>query len=140
MGRVLRFINKVADAIKIVICRRDLPTNPRWREENYPYANCWDIDEFFEAARRAGPGSTLYAEARRIFWESMWRLWGRYRRGRPFFSTYEVIDGEVKPIEDRKWVLENIITAGIAHGIVPREALEYTYRVYRRIYGPLVAR
>jgi len=139
--RLKSLLHQVARAIKLVICRTDLPENPRWREQNYPYANCWDIDEFFEAARRAGPGSTLYAEARRIFWESMWRLWGRYRRGRPFFEVYEVVDGELRRVVDReKWVLQNIIVAAMAHDIVPPEAKEYTYRVYRELYGPLVAR
>jgi len=135
------FLHQVYRAIKLVICRTDLPENPRWREQHYPYENCWEIDEFFEAARKAGPGSSLYAEARRIFWEAYWRLLGRYRRGRPFFSVYEIVDGELRPVRDRqRWVLENIVVAAMAHDIVPPEAKAYTYRVYRRIYGPLAAR
>jgi len=125
-------------AIKLVICRPDLPENPRWREQHYPYENCWDIDEFFEAARKAGLGSSLYAEARRIYWEAMWRLWGRYRRGRPFFEVYEVVDATPRPVRDRqRWVLENIVASAMAHDIVPPEAKAYTYRIYRRIYGLL---
>ena len=133
-----KFIGEALREIKLVICRTDLPRNPRWEEEGYPYENCWDIDEFFEEAVKAGEGSPLWAEARRIWWESYWRLLGKYRRGRPFFSVYEVVDGELRPVRDRqRWVLENIITAGIAHGIVPRWVREYTPRVYRVLYGPL---
>jgi len=139
--RLKRLLHQVYRAVKLVICRSDLPVNPRWREQNYPYENCWEIDEFFEAARKAGPGSTLYAEARRIFWESMWRLWGRYKRGRPFFEVYEVVDTTLRPVKDReRWVLENIIVSAMAHDIVPPEAKAYTYRVYRELYGPLIAR
>ena len=131
-------LHQVYRKLKLVICREDLPENPRWREQNYPYENCWDIDEFFEAARKAGRDSELYAEARRIFWESYWRLLGRYRRGKPFFEVYEVVDTTLKPVHDRqKWVLENIIVSAMAHDIVPPEAKAYTYRVYRKIYGPL---
>ena len=132
-------LHQVYRAIKLVICRSDLPENPRWREQGYPYENCWDIDEFFEAARRAGRDSSLYREARRIYWEAMWRLWGRYKRGRPFFEVYEVADTTLKPVHDRqKWVLENIVASAMAHDIVPPEAKAYTYKVYRKIYGPLV--
>ena len=139
--KVKTLLHRVYEDIKLVICRRDLPENPRWREEGYPYENCWDIDEFFEEARRAGRGSRLYAEARRIYWESMWRLWGRYRHGRPFFEVYEVVEGELRPVRDRqRWVLENIVVAAMAHDIVPPEAKAYTYKVYRRIYGSPVAR
>lgn len=139
--RLKTLLNQVYRAIKLVICRTDLPENPRWREQNYPYENCWEIDEFMSEAARAGKDSYLYREARRIFWEAYWRLLGKYRGGRPFFSVYEVVDGELRPVIDRqKWVLENIIVAAMTHGIVPSEAKAYTYRVYRKIYGPLVAR
>ena len=131
-------LHQVFRGVKLVICRADLPENPRWREQHYPYENCWDIDEFFEAARRAGPGSRLYAEARRIYWEAMWRLWGRYKRGRPFFEVYEVADTTPRPVKGRqRWVLENIVVAAMAHGIVPPEARTYTYKVYRKLFGPL---
>ncbi|RLF08520.1 MAG: hypothetical protein DRJ60_00215 [Thermoprotei archaeon] len=139
--RLKAFLQQAYQAIKLVICRRDLPENPRWRKQHYPYENCWDIDEFFEAARKAGRDSKLYTEARRIFWESYWRLLGRYRRGRPFFEVYEVADTTLRPVRDReRWVLENIVASAMAHDIVPPEAKAYTYRVYRRIYGPLVAK
>ena len=69
---------------------------------------------------------------------SYWRLLGRYRRGRPFFSVYEIVDSELKPVRDRqRWVLENIVASAMAHDIVPPEAKAYIYRVYRRLYGPL---
>ncbi|MHC1627550.1 MAG: hypothetical protein ACXQTI_01800 [Candidatus Nezhaarchaeales archaeon] len=143
--RLKRFLHQAARAVeravRLVICRKDLPENPRWLEQGYPDPNCWEIDEFFAAAARAGPGSSLYSEARRIFWEAYWRLLGRYRRGRPFFETYVIRDGEIERLTGReRWVLQNIIVAAMTHGIVPEEAKEYTYRVYREIYGPLVAR
>jgi len=141
--RLKRLLHQAVDvverAIRLVICRRDLPVNPRWFEEGYPGPNCWEIDEFFAAAARAGPGSSLYREARRIYWEAYWRLLGRYRRGRPFFETYMIRDHEMERLVDReRWVLQNIIVAAMTHGIVPEEAKVYTYRVYREIYGPLV--
>jgi len=133
-------VEAVGRVVRIVICRGDLPENPRWREQNYPYANCWGIDELFAEAAKAGPDSLLYREARRIWWEAYWRLLGRYRGARPFFEVYEVEDGRIEPVEDReRWVLFNIISSGFAHGIVPREALQYTYRIYRKLYGPLTA-
>jgi len=139
--RLKALLNQVYRAIKLVICRTDLPENPRWKEQGYPYENCWEIDEFFSAAAKAGPGSMLYAEARRIFWEAYWRLLGRYRRGRPFFSAYEMVDSELKPIRDRhRWILQNIIVAAMTHDIVPPEAKAYTYKVYRELYGPIAAR
>ena len=139
--RLKSLLHQVYRKLKLVICREDLPENPRWIEQGYPGPNCWDIDEFFAAARRAGPGSTLYEEARRIFWEAYWRLLERYRRGRPFFETYMIRDGEVERLVDReRWILQNIIVAAMAHDIVPPEAKRYTYRVYREIFGPVVAR
>jgi len=143
--RLKSFLHQVAKtverAIKLVICRRDLPVNPRWIEQNYPDPNCWEIDEFFAAAARAGPGSSLYSEARRIFWEAYWRLLGKYKRGRPFFDTYIIRDGEIERLIDReKWVLQNIVVAAMTYGLVPEYAKRYTYRIYRELYGPLTAR
>ena len=143
--RLKKFLHQatraVERAVRLVICRKDLPENPRWVKQGYPGPNCWEIDEFFAAAAKTGPGTSLYSEARRIFWEAYWRLLGRYRRGRPFFETYEIVDGEIRRLVDReRWVLQNIIVAAMAHDIVPEEAKAYTYRVYREIYGPLVAR
>jgi len=136
--RVKRFVCRVYTAVRLVICRRDLPRNPRWREQGYPYPNCWEIDEFFGEAARAGRGSTLYMEARRVFWEAYWRLLGRYRGGKPFFEVYIGEDTSLRRLEDREdWVLKNIIVSAITHGIVPEEARMYTYKVYREIYGPL---
>ncbi len=114
--------------VKLVICRSDLPTNPRWREEGYPFQTCWDVDEFFESPL------VPFEEKRRIFWEAYWRLMGRYRRGRPFFKSYIIKDTVPLPVDRQRWVLENIVTSAIAHGIVPREALEYTYKVYKPLF------
>ena len=135
-----RLLGQVA-RVKLVICREDLPENPEWWEQGYPYANCWDVDELFEAAKEAGRESGLYAEARRIFWEAYWRLLGRYRRERPFFEVFEVADATPRPVHGReRWVLQNIVVSAMAHDIVPEEAKAYTYKVYREIYGHLVAR
>jgi len=128
--------------VKIVICRPDLPSNPSWLVEGYPGEACWDIDELMRRAREAGEGSELWREARRIFWECMWRLWGRYKRGRPFFEVYEIADGKVERIPEEKWrwVCMNVVTAAMAHDLVPPEAKARTYRIYRRLFGPLVRR
>jgi len=127
--------------LKLVICRSDLPENPRWREENYPYANCWDIDELFSEAVNAGRDSELYREARRIYWEAYWRLLGKYKGKHPFFEAYEITDSTVKPVEDNeRWILENIVASAFANNLVPPEASEYSFRVYREIYGAPVAR
>jgi len=127
---------EVREGIKLVICREDLPKNPRWVEQGYPYASCWDIDEFFSSATKAGPNTTLYSEARRIFWEAYWRLLGRYKRGRPFFEVYEIRKGEMRPIvEKEEWVLRNIILAAFSHDLVPPEAKRQTYKLYRELFG-----
>ncbi len=138
---VKRLLNAVEEAVEVIICRKDLPPNPRWREEGYPYENCWGIDELMSEAAKAGKDSLLYREARRIYWEAYWRLLGRYKRGRPFFETYIKEHGVLKPLRDReRWVLYNIVASAIAYGVVPPEALEYTYRIYRELFGPLTAR
>jgi len=127
--------------MRLVICRKDLPKNPRWIEENYPYENCWDIDEFFTEASKAGEGSKLFKEARRIYWESYWRLLGRYKRGRPFFEVYEVVDNTLKPVYDReRWVLGSIIASAMASEVVPSEAKRQTERLYRELFGHPVVR
>jgi len=107
----------VEDTEKIVICREDLPENPRWKIQKYPYENCWDIDEFFTEASKAGEGSKLFKEARRIYWEAYWRLLGRYKRGRPFFEVYEVYEtvNKIRPVYDReRWILSMIIGSAMA--------------------------
>lgn len=126
--------------IKLVICRKDLPENPKWFEEGYPYENCWDVYEFFEEAVKAGKGSKLYHEARRIFWEAYWRRLGRYKKGRPFFEVYEVVGTTPRRVEDKEdWVLGNIIVSAMESGIVPPEVREQTYKVYRKIFKVPVA-
>ena len=138
----MKFIRRVAhavvDAVKkleIVICRKDLPRNPRWREEGYPYENCWSIDELMSEAVKAGRDSELYREARRIWWEAYWRRLGRYRRGRPFFEAYIKRDSVLEPLTDREFVINNIIVAGFEWGLVPREALIWTYKIYKPLFA-----
>jgi len=69
--RLKRLVSQIAEGIKLVICRKDLPENPRWQIQGYPYANCWEIDELFSEAVRAGRDSELYREVRRIWWECL---------------------------------------------------------------------
>jgi len=138
---IRRFVSQVMEGIKLVICRKDLPENPRWQIQGYPYANCWEIDELFSEAVRVGRDSELYREARRIWWEAYWRLLGKYKGRNPFFEVYEVAPATVRRVEDREdWILKNILASGFAHGIVPPEAREYMYKIYREIYGQPVAR
>lgn len=132
------FIHSIYNGIRLVICRRDLPINPRWREQGYPHPNCWEIDEFFSEASKAGRDSLLYREARRIYWEAYWRLLGRYKGGKPFFKTYIGKNSKLEPLENRqKWVLKNIILSAITHDIVPEEAKTQTHKLYTQLYGPL---
>jgi len=124
--------------MRIVICRKDLPRNPRWKEENYPYENCWDIDEFFTEASKAGEGSKLYNEARRIYWESYWRLLGRYKKGRPFFEVYEVYEtvNKIRPVYDReRWILSMIISSAMASDVVPPTVKAQSKKLYKRLFG-----
>jgi len=121
--------------MKLVICRKDLPENPSWREEGYPYSSCWDIDEFFSTAAKQGRSSKLYSEARRIFWESYWRSLDRYKGKRPFFEAYLMKDKTLTPVRDREFVLKNILASAFANDIVPPEAKVYTYRIYRELFG-----
>jgi len=118
---------------KLVICREDLPKNPRWRAENYPMHSCWDVDEFMAS------DLVPYEEKRRIFWECYWRMLGRYRRRRPFFDVYLVEDGRTKRVEPERWrwVCGNIIVAAMEHDVVPPWAKETTEKLYRRLFGPL---
>jgi hypothetical protein len=129
-----KFISKINNEIKIVICREDLPRNSFWKEKNYAYENCWEIDEFFSKARELGRESDFFKEARRIFWEALWRLWKRYKGKRRFFDTYEIVDTQVSPIVDREdWILRNIVVSAMEHDIVPPEAKEATFKVYREL-------
>jgi len=137
-SRLYLLLHQVYTAIKLVLCRKDLPVNPRWREQGYPYANCWEIDEFFSEAVRAGRDSDLYREARRIYWEAYWRLLNKYKGRHPFFEVYEVVDGTLRPVVDREeWVLKNIIVSAFTNNLVPPEAREYAFKIYREIYGSL---
>jgi len=129
--------------MKIVICREDLPENPRWKIQRYPYENCWDIDEFFTEASKAGEGSKLFEEARRIYWEAYWRLLGRYKRGRPFFEVYEVYEtvNKIRPVYDReRWILSMIIGSAMASDVVPPTAKAQTVKLYSKLFGRPVVR
>jgi len=129
--------------MKIVICREDLPENPRWKIQKYPYENCWDIDEFFTEASKAGEGSKLFEEARRIYWEAYWRLLGRYKKGRPFFEVYEVYEtvNKIRPVYDReRWILSMIIGSAMASDVVPPTVKAQTERLYRKLFRRPVVR
>ena len=123
-------------AIRLVICREDLPRNPRWREWGYPDDNCWDVYELFKEASKAGKDSELWREARRIWWENYWRAVGRYRKGRPFFRVYEcdVREGvctELPPTEEvKRRVMMEINIAGFETGVTPRGAEVFPWRPY----------
>jgi len=116
--------------MRLVICRGDLPENPRWREEGYPAPSCWEVDELMSS-----PGVPL-GEKRRVMWECLWRAWGRYRRGRPFFDAY-LLDGEARrvPEGEWRWVCANVVASAMAHGVVPEEARRQTEKVYREVLG-----
>ena len=129
-----------------IICREDLPKNPKWVEQKYPYPYCWRPYELISEAAKAGVDSELYREARRIFWEMYWRWMGRYRRERPFPDVYEIVDGRVYDIpetEDIKNQIigEIIISAFEVPGFIPEEAKRVSpaYRVYRYILKPAKA-
>jgi len=125
---------RAAVARELVICRSDLPRNPKWSEEGLPHASCWIVPRLFEEAERAGPASDLYREARRVWWEAYWRRLGRYRGGRPFFEVYELSDRTVRPYRDREeFVLNNIVLEGLR--LVPPEVREYTVKLYKELFG-----
>ncbi len=119
--------------MKVIICRRDLPRNPNWKIQGYPYESCWDIDEFFSSK------DVPYEEKRRIWFECYWRLRGMYKKGRPFFDVYILEHGELKPLppEKHNWVCADIIVAGFAYDVVPPEAREQPLRLYRELFGRL---
>jgi len=116
--------------MKLVVCRADLPENPRAGEEGYPGRNCWDVDELMSS-----PDVPL-GEKRRVMWECLWRAWGRYRRGKPFFETY-LLDGAAERVPEERWMWAcgNIVTSAMAHGVVPEEAKAQAQKTYREIFG-----
>ncbi|MGC8578137.1 MAG: hypothetical protein ACP5KW_09150 [Thermoproteota archaeon] len=122
----------------LLICREDLPLNPRASLKNYPFPYCWDVYELAEEGTKAGKESKLYNEARRVFWECYWRLKGRYKEKKPFFRVYEtnhfpveVVGG--KQLED--YVCRNVIVASMETEIVPEEAKRQKEKVYKEIFG-----
>jgi len=74
--------------LRLVICREDLPPNPRWREWGYPGERCWDVAELMLEGAKQGECMPLWHDARRIAWEMLHRAWSTYRRGRPFPDIY----------------------------------------------------
>ena len=109
--------------IRLVICRDDLPRNPRWRDLGYPDDTCWDPIELMAEAARQGEDSPLFREARRIYWEAMHRLWSTYRRGRPFFKSYWCDVGRRECTElaatpsNQRLVLMEIVSAAMRYGV-----------------------
>jgi len=65
------YVDEELPPIRLVICREDLPENPRWREYKYPEARCWDVYELFLEAKKRGKESLLWQDARRIWWECL---------------------------------------------------------------------
>ena len=124
--------------VRLVICREDLPKNPRWKEWKYPDDNCWDVYELFMEASKAGKDSELWQEARRIWWESYWRAVSRYRRGRPFFRVYKCdvrkgVCTELPLTEDlKRKVMMEINIAGFESGVTPRGAKVFPWRPYKK--------
>jgi len=117
---------------KLVICREDLPPNPKARAQGYPHSRCWEPFELFEEASRMGKDSELWREARRIWWECYWRAMGRYKGRHPFFFTYMCdTDRKVcwREFVDPRIVMGSINIAGHETGVVPR--------VYARLYEEL---
>jgi AraC-like DNA-binding protein len=102
--------------------------------------NCWDIDELFLEAAKAGECSPLWHEARRLYWEAMHRAWGTYRRGRPFFDVYwcdvrkKVCWRDTEPNVKFR-VIAEIISAAMTFGIGRPGA-----GIFREIFGPPLKR
>ncbi len=126
--------------IRLVLCREDLPENPRWRELGYPDDNCWDPIELMSEAAERGKESPLFREARRIYWEALHRLWRTYKRGRPFFRMYwcdvrkhECVEMPQSPANQRL-VLMEIVSAAMRYGVgVPG------VKIYERYLGRPIA-
>lgn len=122
--------------MKIVICRRDLPVNPGWKEKNYPFPYCWEPYELFSKA--VSEGGRLYDEARRIWWEAYWRWYGRYKGKHPFFDVWVVEDGRLHDVSEsskvvRQVLSEILISGWTVPGFVPEEVKRTTIRIYREV-------
>lgn len=122
---------------RLVICRRDLPENPRWREENYPDSHCWSVLELFTT----GENNVLIREtANRIKWECYWRLMRHYHHRHKFFDTYLWKDGEIvgevaseeSPQSIKDWICKYIFGTAIATGYVPPEHIPSAYELLFR--------
>jgi len=127
MARTLRLLPSLEEPlVKLVICREDLPENPRWRRYGYPAKTCWDIDELVQEAVKHGPGSVLWEEARRLWWEFYHRYHGEYKRGRPLPEVYICAETCVRidDIFDRKTLIKLLYNyfrvAGYTYGLIPQ--------------------
>ena len=132
------YVDEELPPIRLVICREDLPENPRWREYKYPEARCWDVYELFLEAKKKGKESLIWQDARRVWWEQYWRAVSRYRRKRPFWRVYECdvekgVCRELPLTEDvKRRVMMEINIAGFETGVVPRGARVYPWRPYKK--------
>jgi hypothetical protein len=122
----------IRDPLDIAICRPDLLENPRWRDEGLPNPHCWVVSRLFEEAYRSGECTSVYHEARRVWWEAYWRRMGRYRGRHPFFESYIVRDSKLEPAADQELVLNNIVVEGFR--LVPEEAKAYAVKLYRELF------
>jgi len=111
-------------ALRIVICREDLPPNPRWRLRNYPDEHCWGLEELVREAVEKGEGSLIYKHARRIWWEFWHRVHGTYKRNRPLPRVY-ICYRTCVPLNLPKDRLVELIyhflaALGVVYGLIPR--------------------
>ena len=138
LGTREEYADEELPPVRLVICREDLPENPKWREYGYPESRCWGTYELFFEAKKRGKDTLLWSTARRVWWESYWRSVSRYRRGRPFFRVYECdvrvgVCRELPATEDvRRRVMMELNIAGFKSGVTPRGARVYPWRPYKR--------
>ena len=144
---VVQAVQEELPSRRLVVCRSDLPENPIWRDLGYPNPHCWNPMEMMAVASKLGSTHWFWREARRLFWESLHRMWGTYRRGRPFFDVYDcdVRRGVCINIpEDPKIkfrVLGEFISSAFTYGVSPpgrglyREIFGKPTEVYRKRVG-----
>ena len=124
--------------VREVLCREDLPENPNWEKEGYPNPHCWNVYELFMEAKKEGKDSLIWQDARRLWWESHWRLRSKYKGGKPFFKVYmcdvrkKVCIEESLSEDDIKRILREIIITGLETGITPRGV-----GIFREVFGKL---
>ena len=128
--------------VRLVFCRRDLPENPRAEEWGYPDRRCWDTIEIMMEAQRSGESSSLWHEARRIYWEMMHRGYGTYRGRHPFPEVYwcNVKEKRCTKLDEsdpsvQRLVMMEIISSAMQYGVGRRGV-----GVFREILGRPIAR